>query len=51
MDLGLTILKLCEITPGGILVFFPSYSMINLYYEFWESRGIINQIKQFKGVY
>lgn len=50
-DLGESLLKLSEITPGGILVFFPSYQMIQNYYDEWINCGIIDRLSEFKGVY
>ena len=32
-DLGESILKIIEVTPGGILLFFPSYAMLLKLYD------------------
>ena len=50
-DLGMTLLRLCEVTPGGILVFFSSYNMLKRHYEYWEEKRIIKQLERIKGVY
>ena len=50
-DLGMTLVRLSEITPGGILVFFSSYNMLKRHYEFWEEHKIIKQLEKIKGVY
>jgi regulator of telomere elongation helicase 1 len=50
-DLGLTLLKICEVTPGGVLVFFSSYNMLKRHYEYWEEKKIIKQFEKVKGVY
>jgi regulator of telomere elongation helicase 1 len=35
-ELGLTIANISRIVPDGLLVFFPSYSMMNKATEFWQ---------------
>ena len=50
-DLGESLLKLSEITPGGILVFFPSYQMIQNYYDEWVNCGLVDRLREIKGVY
>lgn len=40
-DLAVTIAKIIEKVPGGVLIFFPSYKLMNDTYERWEkSRGL-----------
>ena len=41
IDLGITLLKLCEITPGGVLVFFSKFCVSTLKNDFGvvESRA------------
>lgn len=36
-DLGMTISNICALTPGGILIFFPSYYLMEECYTQWES--------------
>jgi Rad3-related DNA helicase len=38
-DLGATIAKLCTRVPGGILIFFPSYKLLNDTYDRWAKCG------------
>ena len=51
-DLGLTVLDICKKTPGGILCFFTSYSVMTNVLSFWERIGptpsIMNQITKIK---
>jgi regulator of telomere elongation helicase 1 len=43
-ELGITIAKVAKNVPGGILVFFPSYWLMDKCYERWEKSGVINKI-------
>jgi len=38
-DLAQTIAKLASRVPGGMLIFFPSYKLMNDTYERWNKRG------------
>ena len=50
-QLGLTILELTKITPGGILVFFGSYNLMDQYISEWSEKGIISEISKYKEFY
>jgi Rad3-related DNA helicase len=50
-DLALTIAKMAAKVPGGILIFFPSYKLMNDIYERWFRSGNLKEIQQFKQVY
>ena len=50
-QLGLTILEFCKITPGGILVFFSSYSIMDKYVSEWTEKNIISEISKYKEFY
>ena len=50
-QLGLTILELCKITPGGILVFFSSYNIMDKYVNEWSDKNIISEISKYKEFY
>ena len=50
-ELGCTIAKVARIVPGGMLVFYPSYRMMDTCYERWEKSGVINKIMQAKRLY
>jgi len=43
-DLSTTIGKISSRVPGGILMFFPSYKLMNETYERWYKSGGIRQI-------
>ena len=47
-QLGNTIIQLCKVTPGGILVFFSSYGVMEDFIKKWEKSKIISEISQFK---
>ena len=47
-QLGLTILELCKITPGGILIFFSSYNIMDKYVYEWTEKKIISEISEYK---
>ena len=46
--LGNTIIQLCKVTPGGILVFFSSYGVMEDFIKKWEKSKIISEISQYK---
>ena len=48
IELGKTLIKLCEITPGGILIFFTSFNVMNSHIELWEKNNIISEIQKYK---
>lgn len=50
-DLGLTIARVAEKIPGGILIFFPSYKQLNDTYDNWEQSEILQMIRRHKQVY
>jgi Rad3-related DNA helicase len=50
IDLGNVLKKVSERVPGGILVFFPSYRVMNNCYETWQDTGLINEIDRNKMV-
>ena len=41
-ELGLTIEKIAKNVPGGMLVFFPSYWLMEKVYEIWDGSNILN---------
>ena len=47
-DLGHTIMRIAEKTPGGILMFFPSYRLMETCYEAWQNYDIVNKIDRVK---
>jgi len=43
-DLASTIAKIASRVPGGLLIFFPSYKLMNDIYERWNTKGGLRQI-------
>jgi len=41
-DLALTVAKISARVPGGILIFFSSYKLMNDTYDRWEKSGGLN---------
>ena len=48
VDFGKTLGNLSEKIPGGILIFFPSYKLMEQCYEIWQSYNIIHEIEKSK---
>lgn len=51
MSLGRTISALCPVIPGGLLVFFPSYFIMNKCKTTWQEEGIWSLIDQRKPIF
>ena len=47
-NLGETIYQLCKVTPGGILVFFSSYGVMEDIVLKWNKAKIISKISEYK---
>ena len=43
-DFGESLAQISKITPGGILIFFPSYQLMKMCYEQWDNEGILDSI-------
>ena len=43
-SLGLVLARIAEYTPGGILVFFPSYSYMNFVFNIWWKGDTLDKI-------
>ncbi|XP_055844021.1 regulator of telomere elongation helicase 1 homolog [Episyrphus balteatus] len=50
-SLGRTILSFCPIIPDGLLVFFPSYPLMNKCVDSWQASGIWSQIARHKPIF
>ena len=50
-ELGLTVARVAEQVPGGLLIFFPSYWLMNNVYDRWESSRVLDQIEKHKVVF
>jgi len=48
VGLGEVIRSVCSIVPKGVLVFFPSYTVMDSCIKFWESSKVIEGINRFK---
>ena len=44
VDLGQSLVQMQKITPGGILIFFPSYLLMKKCYDQWDQDGIIDEM-------
>ena len=49
-SLGMSVISLIKMVPAGVLVFFPSYSLLESTREFWINCGIWSQIDQIKRI-
>jgi regulator of telomere elongation helicase 1 len=47
-SLGELIVKVCSVVPKGVLVFFPSYSVMDLCSKAWQANGIWESIAAHK---
>lgn len=50
-SLGRTILSFTRVVPDGLLVFFPSYPIMNKCQEMWQSEGIWSSINNIKPIF
>lgn len=50
-SLGSTILNFARIVPDGLLVFFPSYPMLNQCVNSWQSSGLWADLLRFKPLF
>ncbi|KAK6975607.1 ATP-dependent RNA helicase DDX11 [Biomphalaria glabrata] len=50
-ELGRVITNICNVVPGGVVCFFPSYDYENLIYTYWEKNGTIGKIETKKKVF
>eukprot|EP00127_Corallochytrium_limacisporum_P004627 Clim_evm2s171 gene=Clim_evmTU2s171 len=48
---GQLLLRVCQTTPDGVVVFFQSYSELASYCNAWEASGILKMITQYKAVF
>ena len=49
-DFGHSVQRIAEITPGGILIFFPSYRLMEQCYEQWMNFDVLSKIDSVKQV-
>ncbi|KAJ2447053.1 ATP-dependent DNA helicase chl1 [Coemansia sp. RSA 2424] len=50
-EAGLALAALCQVMPGGVVAFFPSYALLNLMHCNWAAAGIIGRIAKRKPVF
>ncbi|XP_078092617.1 regulator of telomere elongation helicase 1 isoform X2 [Mustelus asterias] len=50
-SLGKTMVNLSRVVPNGLLVFFPSYPVMDKSLEFWKEQGISNRIEEIKPIF
>ena len=50
-ELGKSVAQVAKHVPGGLLMFFPSYWLMNNVYERWESSGVLEEIRKYKEVF
>ncbi|XP_043566258.1 regulator of telomere elongation helicase 1 isoform X1 [Chiloscyllium plagiosum] len=50
-SLGKTLVNLSRVVPNGLLVFFPSYPVMDKSLEFWKEQGISNRIEEIKPLF
>ena len=50
-ELGLTIARIARHVPGGLLMFFPSYWLMDKVFERWKEAGVLHEIQKHKPVY
>ena len=51
IDLGKTIAEIARLTPGGMLVFFPSYGLLEQCFELWDKNSILPHIAYYKRLF
>ena len=50
-DLGNMMTNYCTILPGGMVIFFPSYTYMESVHKYWSNNGIIDLIRKTKQVF
>lgn len=50
-SLGRTILSFCPLVPDGLLVFFPSYPIMEVCQKAWQESGVWSQIQRLKPIF
>ena len=51
MSLGKSIMECASLVKGGVLVFFPSYSVMKNARDLWERNKLIDDMKEIKPVH
>ncbi|KAJ2740124.1 ATP-dependent DNA helicase chl1, partial [Coemansia sp. BCRC 34301] len=50
-EAGLALAALCQVIPGGVVAFFPSYKLLGHMYNNWRVTGIVGGIEERKPVF
>ncbi|KAJ2838752.1 DEAD H (Asp-Glu-Ala-Asp His) box helicase 11, partial [Coemansia sp. 'formosensis'] len=50
-EAGLALAALCQVIPGGVVAFFPSYALLDRMHRNWTAAGIIDRIAKRKPVF
>lgn len=50
-DLGESLLTVVERAPDGMLIFFPSYTLMSRTKKIWDQKGITDKMEKYKAVY
>lgn len=50
-ELGRLVVNACNVTPGGVVVFFPSFSYADQVYQRWSNCGLLSQLSNKKKVF
>ncbi|KAG7327644.1 hypothetical protein KOW79_009250 [Hemibagrus wyckioides] len=50
-SLGNTIVNLCRVVPHGLLVFFPSYPVLDKTLDYWKTSGHVDRIESMKPMF
>ncbi|KAJ2658682.1 ATP-dependent DNA helicase chl1 [Coemansia sp. RSA 1200] len=50
-EAGGALAALCNVVPGGVVVFFPSYSLLRKMHAEWSAAGIVGRIARKKPVF
>ncbi len=50
-ELGRVVANACQVAPGGVVVFFPSFAYADLVYQRWVESGITQRIAKVKTIF
>lgn len=50
-ELGRTVARIAKTVPGGLLIFSPSYWLMETIYSRWEQNKILDEIQEHKMVH
>lgn len=49
-EIGQVVSNFCNVVPGGMVVFFPSYTSLNFAREVWSQSGLLDKLSLKKKV-